>query len=207
MNLTARQLSTEELVAEVTRRLLEAPVHGGAAPRGQPAIAASTLATRRRLVAELQTQLLLAAAEGQDTTREPEEPSAAAAAATPPVPAEWIEKAREAGSAARDYLAGTVRALPRLERSGRYPAKKFFVVLRAAPQVEAELRAARRPATGIVHGCFAEAEGYVSEAGSRGTLATEAVFCGFHSEAEAVEYWGAAFPDVDLLRLPRRRFR
>ena len=43
--------------------------------------------------------------------------------------------------------------------------------------------------------------------GERGSLCPAAVFCGFHTVGEAEAYWSAIFPDAELLRLPRRRFR
>ena len=89
----------------------------------------------------------------------------------------------------------------------RYLAKLFFVVARAAAAIAGEAAIVRRPSRGLVVGSFAESEGYVTVPGVRGSLCPAAVFCGFHTLCEAEAYWSAIFPDAELLRLPRRRFR
>ncbi len=82
------------------------------------------------------------------------------------------------------------------------------MVAAAADAVAAELAVVGRPSRGLVAGSYCEAEGYVSVPGRCGTLAREAVFCGFHSHEEAEAYWAAALPGArELVRLPRRRFR
>ncbi len=133
---------------------------------------------------------------------------AAAPAPGGAVPAEWLWIAADAGRAARGKLEGLLAMVPEVLRPDRYPAKKYFVVAAAAGAVAAELAIVGRPSCGYVAGSYCEAEGYVSVPGRRGTLAREAVFCGFHSLEEAEAYWAAAQPEArELVRLPRRRFR
>ena len=123
------------------------------------------------------------------------------------VPAEWLDIAAEAGRNARAKRAGELAVVPVVARPLRYPAKKFFVVVEAAEIVGEELARLRRLDAGVLHGSFAEAEGYVTLPGRRGELAAESIFCGFHSLEEAQLYWAEARPGEPLTRLPRRRFQ
>ena len=212
----AAALSSLELAAEVARRLQAPEGRGAAAPRDLEGRAAEEL----RLVDDLCTALGVDVQAVREAAAfvpaalppvEPqEEPEVGAAAPGPvgAVPAEWLRIAADAGRAARGKLEGLLEVVPEVLRPDRYPAKKYFVAAAVAGTVAAELAVAGRPSCGYVAGSYCEAEGYVSVPGRRGTLAREAVFCGFHSHEEAEAYWAAALPGArELVRLPRRRFR
>jgi len=208
----AASFSDAELVTEVATRLgLRATGPGGAAPRGQQELAAAVELRRRRLVDGLRDELAAVALEAWHPV-EATEPAAGPAPADGPagsgaVPEEWLEIARGAGRQARLKLAGELLTLGVVERPHRYPAKRFFVLVAASEPVRLELARLRRPVRGVVHGSFAEVEGYVALGPQRGRVADEAIFCGFHNQAEAEAYWSEACPGEPLVRLPCRRFR
>ena len=221
----ARGLSDGELAGELAARLgvawHRAPELGAAAPRAQQAGAAAAINRRAQLVADLVRELAAVAAAHRGAAVEGPpaagaEPAPEPAVVAPPVAAatagaaaelEWLAIARAAGAAAARKVSGETTVEPSIVRPVRYPAKLFFVVARPAAAVADEAALTRRPSRGLVVGSFAESEGYVTVPGERGSLCPTAVFCGFHTVGEAEAYWSAIFPDAELLRLPRRRFR
>ena len=110
-------------------------------------------------------------------------PSAGAASTPPPaqqVSAERLTRAAEAGKHAAQKVAGLLRVVPRTPPLSDEGAKVVFVVVRAKPPFTQ---------AGIYYGGFDGVRGYVCS--GRG-LQPAAVFHGFSTVAEGLEYWGAA---------------
>ena len=108
-----------------------------------------------------------------------------------------LERAYTAGQSALPKLAGSadkVKGTPK--PSAAYEKRHFYVLLRGVDGVDGK--------TGIFQGAYNDFQGYVRK--GRAIIFHKAVFHGFHTEAEASEYWRGAEQEQPWKLLEPRLF-
>lgn len=127
----------------------------------------------------------------------PSSPAGPAPPLSPPpsVCAERLDRAALAGKYAGQKASGVIRAVPKTPALAREGPKTVFVVIRARPPLGAQ---------GIYYGDFHGIAGYVVNESGVG-LDPRAIFHGFTTAAEALEYWRAATGGATPVTLPERR--
>ena len=119
----------------------------------------------------------------------------------PAVPAWQIDRARQAGSHAREKLQGRRARVPQTPGGPPLGAKTHFVFLRTRDGDRNECSEVTR---GIIAAPWVQVEGHAK--GSHGGLLNPAVFHGFHSMQEARAYWDAATLQQPVMTIAPRPF-
>ena len=108
-----------------------------------------------------------------------------------------LQRAYTAGQSALPKLAGLARKVERTPRPpAAYEKRHFYVLLRGVDGVDGK--------TGIFQGKYEAFQGYVKEGNA--FIWHGAVFHGFHTEAEAREYWRGAKQEQPWNSLEPRLF-
>ena len=108
-----------------------------------------------------------------------------------------LERAYTAGQSALPKLAGSAHKVKRTPKpSAAYEERHFYVLLRGVDGVDGK--------TGIFQGAYNDFQGYVRK--DQAIIFHKAVFHGFHTEAEAREYWRGAEQEQPWNSLEPRLF-